>query len=144
MSDGAGAASSQRIDQWLWFARVAKSRTLAQALIERGKVRINRERLEKPSQQVKPGDVVTVSLGPNVRVLEIAGIGKRRGPAAEAALLYVELTPPRGETKADTATTQSASHPEVDVNVGPQRPHGAGRPTKRDRRALDRLKGFDR
>lgn len=80
------AAACQRIDQWLWFARVAKSRTLAQALIERGKVRINRLRIEKPSQQVKPGDVVTISLGPRVRVLEISAIGSRRGPAAEAEL----------------------------------------------------------
>ena len=55
----------QRVDQWLWFARVAKSRTLAQALIARGKVRINRNRLEKPSATVKPGDVLTLTLGPD-------------------------------------------------------------------------------
>ena len=61
----------QRVDQWLWFARVAKSRTLAQALIARGKVRINRNRLEKPSATVKPGDVLTLTLGPTVRILEI-------------------------------------------------------------------------
>ena len=53
----------QRVDQWLWFARVAKSRTLAQALVARGKVRINRNRLEKPSATVKPGDVLTLTLG---------------------------------------------------------------------------------
>ena len=57
----AASAPAQRIDQWLWFARITKSRTLAQALIERGKVRLNRDRIEKPSQSVKAGDVVTIS-----------------------------------------------------------------------------------
>ncbi|MEQ1716111.1 MAG: RNA-binding S4 domain-containing protein [Hyphomicrobium sp.] len=143
MSGGLPGALSQRIDQWLWFARIAKSRTLAQALIERGKVRINRERLQKPSQQVKAGDVVTISLGPIVRILEISGIGKRRGPASEAALLYVELTPGRGEPVANSRG-KAGGKSEPPLDVGPARPQGAGRPTKRDRRALDRLKDISR
>ena len=82
-----GLVTAQRIDQWLWFARIVKSRTLAQALIERGKVRLNRVRIEKCAQSVKAGDVVTISLGPKVRVLEIAALGTRRGPAPEAVQL---------------------------------------------------------
>ena len=58
--------TGQRLDQWLWFARITKSRTLAQALIERGKVRVNKERVVKPSHNLRPGDALTVSLGPKV------------------------------------------------------------------------------
>lgn len=126
-------ANSQRIDQWLWFSRIVKSRTLGQALIERGKVRLNRARIDKSSQTVKAGDVVTISLGPKVRVLQIAGIGLRRGPAPEAGKLYLELTEPNDETRQQAASG---------VAEAAQRPQGAGRPTKRDRRAIDRLKGF--
>jgi len=134
----APGATSQRVDQWLWFARIAKSRTLAQALIERGKVRINRVRLERSSQMVKPGDVITIALGPNVRVLEISGIGQRRGPASEAHHLYRELTMPRvGGTPAQAANADGTAGPFLQG----ARPAGAGRPTKRDRRRIERLKG---
>jgi len=144
-----GETSSLRVDQWLWFARIAKSRTLAQVLIERGKVRINRLRIDKPSQQVRPGDVITIALGPRVRVLQITALGTRRGPAPEAARLYVELTPSAGETKSATVVVQSHSNAStaqqsiVPSDSGPAgvRPPGAGRPTKRERRATDRLKG---
>ncbi len=88
----AGPAAFQRIDQWLWFARIAKSRTLAQALIERGKVRVNRIKIAKTSAVVRPGDVLTLSLGPRVISIEIIGIGARRGPAVEAQALYRDLT----------------------------------------------------
>lgn len=131
-------ASSQRIDQWLWFARIVKSRTLGQALIGRGKVRVNRARIAKSSLTVKSGDVVTISLGPRVRVLQIAGIGVRRGPAAEAAALYVELTPPQGET---TTQAKDGTASKSTALASAVREAGAGRPTKRDRRAITRLKG---
>lgn len=131
-------ASSQRIDQWLWFARIVKSRTLAQALIERGKVRLNRERIAKSSLTVKPDDVITISLGPKVRVVKISGIGARRGPAAEAAQLYVELTPPQQGT---TTSGKSATASNSAAPASAVRQTGAGRPTKRDRRAIARLKG---
>lgn len=141
--DGAAAAVVQRIDQWLWFARLVKSRTLAQAIIERGKVRLNRARLEKASQQVKPGDVITISLGPRVRVVEIKGIGRRRGPAAEAAVLYAELTERYDVPKNPGGQSRDVT-PGVQV-TGPAgiRAQGSGRPTKRERRAIDRLKGFE-
>lgn len=135
-------ASSQRIDQWLWFARIVKSRTLAQALIERGKVRLNRDRITKSSLSVKPGDVITISLGPKVRVVQISAIGERRGPAVEAAHLYVELTPPQGETTTQSkgATAQNSVANSAAAASAVREP-GAGRPTKRDRRAIARLKG---
>lgn len=119
----------QRLDKWLWFARVARTRTLAAGLVADGHVRVNRERTIKPSQPVRPGDVITVSVGPRVRILEVVAPGDRRGSATVAQVLFRDLTPPR----------EAATSPGGAFNVG-QREAGAGRPTKRDRRALDRLR----
>lgn len=142
MHEADGTAPAQRIDQWLWFARIVKSRTLAQSLIERGKVRLNRNRIEKTSQSVKAGDVLTLSLGPKVRIVQVVAPGVRRGPAPEAARLYLELTPAPQATKTASGV-ESGATPFAQTATG-VRPKGEGRPTKRDRRALDRLKGFDR
>jgi ribosome-associated heat shock protein Hsp15 len=137
---GAVAESQQRIDRWLWFARIVKSRTLAQALIERGKVRVNRVKVDKTSTIVKTGDVLTLALGPRVVSIEILGIGSRRGPAPEAQTLYRDLTPARPKAPADgEAETEPAgamSHQAV-------RPEGTGRPTKRERRLTDKFRGRD-
>jgi ribosome-associated heat shock protein Hsp15 len=137
MSDGRPTAE-QRIDQWLWYSRLVKSRTLGQALIARGKVRINRQRIDKASLVVRSGDVLTLSLGPRVRVFEITGIGARRGSAAEAAALYREIdAAPRSSTGDPPGT--AAGQPLAVAPPG-ARLGGAGRPTKRDRRMIDRLR----
>lgn len=136
----ANAGSLQRIDRWLWFARIAKSRTLAQALIERGKVRINRVKIDKTSTTVRPGDVLTLSLGPRVLSIEILGIGSRRGPAAEAQALYRDLVPQRPKTISDKpGETEQAEA----ISRQALRPEGAGRPTKRERRLTDKFRGRD-
>lgn len=119
----------QRVDKYLWFTRFFKSRTLAAAMVSDGRVRINGERCEKPSATVKPGDVLTFPAGSLVRVIKVVNGGTRRGPATEARLLYEDLTPPR-EVK-------------IEEPQAPSRPKGAGRPTKRDRRAIDALTGED-
>jgi ribosome-associated heat shock protein Hsp15 len=92
---GAGPSDSrQRIDKWLWFARVVKSRTLARKLVVAGKVRINREKCDSASDLVKPGDVLTIAFDGRIRILRIAQPGVRRGPPIEARLLYEDLSPP--------------------------------------------------
>ena len=142
MTVPAGDQSGQRLDQWLWFARIAKSRTLAQALIDRGKVRLNKEKVDKPSQKLKPGDTLTISLGPKVRILKVLGIGQRRGPAAEAQALYEELTPRPDETTSalqPRGSAGSAGSVETTSSQG-VRAAGSGRPTKRERRDTERLK----
>jgi ribosome-associated heat shock protein Hsp15 len=118
-SRDADSAGSQRLDKWLWFSRVVKSRTSATNLVLEGKLRVNRQRVDKPSSQLRPGDVVTVAVRGTVRVLEVLAVGTRRGPPAEARLLYKELTAPS--------------------SAPGERDRGIGRPTKRDRRAIDRL-----
>lgn len=90
---GAAPEAGQRIDKWLWFARLAKSRTLAQELVAGGKVRINREKQLAPSRLVRPGDVLTITLPGGPRVLKVLSGGERRGPAPEARLLYEDLAP---------------------------------------------------
>lgn len=86
MSDAA-----QRIDQWMWFARLVKTRTLAARLVQEGAVRINRQKVLKPSHPVAPGDVLTLAVHGRVRVLRVEDIGARRGPAPEAQALYADL-----------------------------------------------------
>lgn len=84
----------QRIDKWLFFARVVKSRSLAAALVEAGHVRVNSRRIDVPARQIGVGDVLTIALSARqIRVLRVAGAGQRRGPAPEARTLYEDLSP---------------------------------------------------
>lgn len=129
-SQPAGGVACQRLDRWLWHVRLIKTRTLAAELIEAGNVRIGGNRIVKPSYAVKVGDVVTIVLRAGVRVFEVAGFSERRGDAAAAALLYRDLAPPVPRPKPE---------PEVE---GETREKGSGRPTKRDRRMIARLKGM--
>ena len=116
----------QRIDKWLWFARFYKSRTLAAEMVAEGRVRLNGERCTKTSQIVRAGDVLTFAAGPYVRVVKVIAGGVRRGPATEAQTLYEDLTP------AKPAAPVAESTPAA-------RDKGAGRPTKKDRRAIARF-----
>jgi ribosome-associated heat shock protein Hsp15 len=86
-------ANSQRVDKWLFFARVVKSRSLATKLVQAGRVRVNREKIEQAAYPVKPGDVLTVSLDRRVLVYRVVAPGSRRGPAEEARSLYENLGP---------------------------------------------------
>ncbi len=95
MADGE-SPDRQRLDKWLWFARFARTRTLAQELITAGKVRINRERIKSSSHLVRAGDVITVAIGREVRVVRITGFAERRGGAPEARRLYDDLARPSG------------------------------------------------
>ena len=81
----------QRLDKWLWHARVVKARTSAAELVESGHVRINGTREKSPGHGVKLGDVVTVALDNSVRVMKVIGFSERRGDAASARVLYEDL-----------------------------------------------------
>lgn len=116
-----------RIDKWLWFARFFKTRTLAAEMVSGGHMRINRQPVRKPSFGIKPGDVLTFPQGPHIRVIEVLALAERRGPASEARLIYADLDPPQPKPK--------EQQPESDV-----RAPGSGRPTKKERREIDRLK----
>lgn len=92
---GASRSLGQRIDKWLWHARLCKTRSAAQRIVDDGRVRLTtREapaRVEKASQTVRPGDVITLVIAGKVRVVRILACAERRGPAPEARQLYEEL-----------------------------------------------------
>ena len=81
----------QRLDKFLWHARVVKARTSAAQLVEKGYVRINGVRETAPGHAVKPGDVLTIALDRSVRILKVVGFCERRGDAAAARVLYDDL-----------------------------------------------------
>ncbi|PNG27080.1 RNA-binding S4 domain-containing protein [Methylocella silvestris] len=85
-------AATQRLDKWLWFTRVTKTRTLATRLVLDGHVRLNARRIDAPAKQVGEGDVLTVALEREVRILKVLQAGTRRGPFREARLLFEELS----------------------------------------------------
>jgi ribosome-associated heat shock protein Hsp15 len=82
----------QRIDKWLWHARMVRTRSDAAKLTEAGFVRLNGRRVTAPSQPVRIGDVVTLALDRTVKVIEVAGFCERRGAAPTARALYRDLT----------------------------------------------------
>ena len=132
MSAEASHANTQRLDRWLWFARFFKSRTLAASIVSAGKVRVNAERVGKPSHSVKTGDILTFPAAKQVRVIKVVELGARRGPAPEAQALYEDQAPPE-QRKAANKPPKVA-----------EREAGAGRPTKRERRQTTALKqGLD-
>ena len=113
-----------RLDKWLWQARFFKTRALAAKLVSGGHVRVNGEKVAKPAHGVAPGDVLTFPQARRVRVVRIAALGTRRGPAPEARALYDDLAPEATEN--------------ADAARGAPGHDGKGRPTKRARRKLDR------
>jgi Ribosome-associated heat shock protein implicated in the recycling of the 50S subunit (S4 paralog) len=119
--------SRQRIDKWLFFARMVKSRSLAQTFIASNNVRVNGDLVTQPSFLVKPGDRINLALGRRDLVLVVKLGGERRGPFEEARLLYDDLTPAPEEQKRLSLYEQA------------QRAPGSGRPTKKERREIDRL-----
>lgn len=126
---GDAPVPGMRLDKWLWYARFCKSRSLASQLCREGRVRVNRVVVGKPNHTVRPDDVLTFALGRHIRIIRIIALGVRRGPAPEARTLYEDLAPP-----------ESAPRPPLEAVSG-LRPPGAGRPTKRERRDTDRLRG---
>jgi ribosome-associated heat shock protein Hsp15 len=121
-----GESDRLRIDKWLWFARVVKTRSAASALCEDGSVRLNGVRVEQAHKPVKAGDVLTVALHGRVKVLKVVSLAERRGPYSEAQHIYEDLSP-------------EPPHFDPPSPIAEREP-GAGRPTKAERRETDRLK----
>ena len=82
----------QRLDKWLWFARFAKTRTLAAKLVTSGFVRLNGQRTDNAAKAVAVGDVITIALSQATLVVRFEALGERRGPAPEARQLYIDLS----------------------------------------------------
>lgn len=102
------AEGRQRIDKWLWFARIVKTRAVAAALVTGGHVRVNRQKVVKPSHDIGPDDVVTATVAGRVRVLRVLGCAVRRGPATDAQALYEDLS---GAQPGHAAPQKGAAEP---------------------------------
>jgi ribosome-associated heat shock protein Hsp15 len=114
-----------RLDKWLWYARFFKSRSTATRVCAAGRLRISGAVVNKAHHKIKPGDVLTFPQGRLIRVVKVLALAARRGPAPEARLLYEDLKPPSAASI---------------LPAGPGQARAGGRPGKRDRRALQRLK----
>jgi ribosome-associated heat shock protein Hsp15 len=125
-----------RLDRWLWAARLVKTRAVAAAAIRGGRVHVD-GRAVKPSREVRPGDRVALSADGPRREVVVLRTAERRGPASEAALLYEETPESRGARERHAAERRAAR----DAGLGPP---GGPRPTKRDRRRLERARGSPR
>jgi len=119
---------STRVDRWLWAVRLTKTRPDAAAACRGGHVRVN-DRPAKPSTMVSPGDEVRARVGDTTRIVQVMRVIHKRVGAADAVTCYLDRTPP--------------PPPTVIVPVA-ARDRGAGRPTKRDRRILDRWRAAQR
>jgi len=116
------------VDKWLWAARFFKTRSLAAAACAGGKVDVNGE-AAKPAKLVRPGDLLRMTVPGGQRIARVTALSDRRGSGEVARALYEDLTPPRP--------------PRLRSAPAAWRPPGAGRPTKRERRLLDRLRADD-
>jgi ribosome-associated heat shock protein Hsp15 len=118
--------TSVRVDKWLWAARLFKSRTLASAACDAGRVKVD-GRSVKPSRPVHRGDRIVCQTPGGERVLEVVELGDKRGPASVAETLYVDHTPPRPR------------RPDLVEEAFAARERGLGRPSKRERRHIEQL-----
>jgi ribosome-associated heat shock protein Hsp15 len=123
-----------RIDKWLWAARFFKTRTLAAEAVKGGRVQVDGQRA-KPSREIGRGDRLEITIGQTRRAVLVLGVAARRGPAAEAALLYEETPDSIAEREALAAQRRLAQLPGADLGA---------RPTKRDRRRFDATPGARR
>lgn len=119
-----------RIDKWLWAARFYKTRSIASDAVDGGHVEVNGERA-KPSKQIKPGDELRIRVSQNTFVVHVRALAERRGPASEAQLMYEETA--EGRVERERLAEQRRLAPSPAYEEG-------GRPTKRDRRDLSRVK----
>lgn len=120
---------SIRIDKWLWAVRVYKTRGLASEACKTGKIKVNDQEV-KPSRDIKPGDIVTIHMGVMTKSLRVVALLKNRVGAKLVAEYAEDLTPEEEYDKA--RTVQTMNHERWD--------RGVGRPTKRNRRMIDKLK----
>ena len=123
-----------RIDKWLWAARFFKTRTLAAEAIEGGKVEVNGERAKR-ARALQPGDELRIRMAPYEHVIVVRALSNRRGPASEAALLYEE-------TEASRKARERLSEQLRSTHVAFA--YEEGKPTKRDRRELERFRDRNR
>lgn len=129
---GSSSPPAVRADRWLWSARFYKSRSLAAEACERGKVDVNGQRA-KPHKLVRAHDTIVLAHAHGPKTLKVLAVADKRGPAAQARLLYEDQSPPRPDRPSDDFR--------LVIDDRPIRLRGSGRPTKRERRETEWLRG---
>ncbi len=130
MSDKQGPPDSVRVDRWLWAARWFKTRPLSTAAIEGGKVHVNGGRVKR-SKPIQIGDTITITKPPYEFVIDVVGLSEHRASAPLAQAMYREHA--QSVAKRERLRTQMRNQPTIEYE-------GKGRPTKRDRRRIERFK----
>ena len=123
--------TTRRLDLWLWFARFFKSRTLATRFVQSGRLRVNGQAIKKAPHSLRKNDILTFPKANRVLVVKVKNLGIRRGPSIEAQTLYEDMSP---------AVVKNSYNNELETPASGVRQPGAGRPTKQDRRALEKLR----
>ena len=121
--------SSLRVDKWLWYARFFKTRSLAAKIVQQG-IRINQVKVTKAHHALKVGDVLTFEKEKDMRLIKVEALGASRRPFQEAKMLYTDLAPPAPKGRQPKEA------------VFEIRDEGKGRPTKKDRRMIEKFKGL--
>ena len=116
-----------RLDTWLWYARFYKSRSLSSKAISSGNLRVNTNKITKPAAKVKIDDVLTINHVNVVRIIKVQNLGFRRGPASEAQNLYVDLSVDKNSSFSEK------------ISIKKSQKNTNKRPTKKDRRLLDKI-----
>ena len=120
-----------RLDTYLYYIRIFKSRSIATKFVLTNRLRISGQVTQKPHRMISIGDVLTMTINDNIKILKVLDIPNRRGPYSESLNFYEDITPIENIQK------------EVDVNSNIKFMDRVGRPTKRERRLIDRLMGRD-
>ena len=127
--------SALRLDKWLWYARFFKSRTSATRFCESVGIRINGFINKKPHYRLRKGDTLTFSRGSKIMVIKVEDLSDRRGSATNAKTLYADLSPPVNDAFKPPKVKGDFSYSGMAI-----RPSGSGRPTKVERRAIEKLR----
>jgi len=133
MKAGSPAAAVVRIDKWLWAARFFKTRAAAHQAVEGGKIKLNGERT-KPGKDLKVGDRLVIHAGASAWTMTVVRLSDKRGPATVARTLYEEDEASRAQREEQAALRRFAASPDQERS---------GRPTKRERRQLERWRNED-
>ncbi len=129
MTEQPPSRQTQRIDKWLWHARIFKTRSIAQKQITTGKIRVDKEKISNCSRKIIASNVLTITLQRDIKIIEVIGFAKKRGPYSDAQLLYNDLSPPKLEKQKQEQTKESMSRIQSD-----------GRPTKHQRKQIVAMK----
>jgi len=131
MTSNISEKKTLRLDIYLYYIRIFKSRTIATKFVLSSRLRISGQVTQKPHKMISVGDILTITINDNIKILKVLDIPNRRGPYSESLNFYEDITPIKN------------THKKEDIKLDVKFVERVGRPTKRERRQTDRLMGRD-